>query len=78
DVIQYVVDTEMADTAQQVDTAIICQERFTALLCHQTKVLIVPFDWVYAHPTRDMADLISYIMIDKKKDSEQKIIQFVT
>ena len=26
-----------------------------------------PFDWVYDHPTRDIAELIRYMMIEKRK-----------
>jgi len=76
--IQYVVDTEMDDTPQMTDAATICQERFTPLLWHQTKRLKLPFEWVYDHPTRDIAELIRYMMIEKKKDWEQTIVQFVT
>ncbi len=76
--IQYVVDTEMDDTPQLTDAATICQERFTPLLWHQTKRLKLPFDWVYDRPTRDIAELIRYMMIEKKKDWEKTIVQFVT
>ena len=68
--IQYVVDTEMDDTPQLTDAATICQERFTPLLWHQTKRLKLPFDWVYDHPTRDIAELIRYMMIEKERLGE--------
>ena len=45
----------------------ICQERFTPLLWHQTKRLKLPFDWVYDHPTRDIAEWIRYMMIEKER-----------
>lgn len=70
--IQYVVDTEMDDTPQLTDAATICQERFTPLLWHQTKRLKLPFDWVYDHPTRDIAELIRYMMIEKRKTGSKQ------
>ena len=57
---------------QLTDAATICQERFTPLLWHQTKRLKLPFDWVYDHPTRDIAELIRYMMIEKRKTGRKQ------
>ncbi len=76
--IQYVVDTEIDDTPQLSDSATICQERFTPLLWQQTNRLKIPIDWVYDHPTRDIAEWMRSIMTEKKKDSERLIVQFIS
>ncbi len=76
--IQYVVDTEIDDTPQLSDSATICQERFTPLLWQQTNRLKIPIDWVYDHPTRDIAEWMRSIITEKKKDSERLIVQFIS
>lgn len=76
--IQYVVDTEIDDTPQLADAATICQERFTPLLWQQTNKLKIPTDWVYDHPSRDIAEWIRYVLQEKKEDWERTIFRFIT
>lgn len=76
--IQYVVDTEIDDTPQVADAATICQERFTPLLWQQTKRLKLPADWVYDHPSRDLAEWVRYTSFEKKENWEETIVQFLS
>lgn len=76
--IQYVVDTEIDDTPQVADAATICQERFTPLLWRQTKRLKLPVDWVYDHPSRDLAEWVRHTSFEKRENWEETIAQFIS
>lgn len=76
--IQYVVDTELDDTPQLADAATICQERFSPFLWQHTHHFKIPVDWVYDHPSRDLAEWVRYVSFEKKENWEQIISQFLT
>ena len=56
----------MDDTPQLTDAATICQERFTPLLWHQTKVSNSLLIGCMTN-LRDIAELIRYMMIEKER-----------
>ncbi|CAM4332738.1 spore coat protein CotS [Bacillus manliponensis] len=76
--IQYVADTELDDTPQFADAATICQERFSPSLWKSTQQFKIPADWVFDHPSRDLAEWIRTISFEKKGEWKQTISQFLT
>ncbi|HDX9580653.1 TPA: spore coat protein YutH [Bacillus pseudomycoides] len=76
--IQYVVDTELDDVPQVADAATICQERFTPFVWQQTKRLKLPVDWVYDHPSRDLAEWVRHTSFEKKENWEETIVRFLS
>ncbi|UOY90980.1 spore coat protein YutH [Ectobacillus sp. JY-23] len=74
--IQYVVDTELDAEPQVADAATICQQRFTDRLWHQTNRVKVPIDWVFDHPSRDLAEWVRH-MYEEGEHAEEKIMTFL-
>ncbi|MDM5311946.1 spore coat putative kinase YutH [Peribacillus frigoritolerans] len=56
--IQYLVDTEIDDTPQIVDSGTVCYERFLHDTWKSNKWMKNPFDWVFDHGTRDVAEWV--------------------
>ena len=65
--IQYVVDTEMDDTPQLTDAKNNLPRTIHTFIMASNEASQTPFDWVYDHPTRDIAELIRYMMIEKER-----------
>ncbi len=56
--IQYVVDTEMDEQPLPTDLGTICHEYFHDSLWQDELHIRNPFDWVFDHPARDIAEWI--------------------
>ncbi|HZG72510.1 MAG TPA: spore coat protein YutH [Chondromyces sp.] len=56
--IQYLVDTELDEKPQIRDAGTICHERFTNETWNSTYGIREPFDWVFDHASRDVAEWI--------------------
>ncbi|MFB7304904.1 spore coat putative kinase YutH [Heyndrickxia sporothermodurans] len=56
--IQYLVDTEIDDSPVQIDTGTVCHERFNKNSWGKNQWIRNPFDWVFDHPSRDIAEWI--------------------
>ncbi|MGE8207559.1 spore coat putative kinase YutH [Heyndrickxia sp. NPDC080065] len=56
--IQYLVDTELDDTPIQIDEGTICHERFNKNSWGKNQWIRNPFDWVFDHASRDIAEWI--------------------
>ncbi|MBY0124258.1 spore coat putative kinase YutH [Bacillus sp. S/N-304-OC-R1] len=54
--IQYIVDTEIDDNPGITDYGTICHIRFTAKTWNNTYYMKNPFDWVFDHSSRDLAE----------------------
>ncbi|MBD1380823.1 spore coat putative kinase YutH [Metabacillus arenae] len=54
--IQYLVDTELDDEPQPIDSATICHHRFTGNVWRQDQLIKLPIDWVFDHASRDIAE----------------------
>jgi spore coat protein YutH len=59
--IQYLVDTELDDQPQAVDSATICHQRFTDRVWQHGAKL--PTDWVYDHCSRDLAEWVRHFYL---------------
>ena len=56
--IQYLVDTEMDDTPDVVDSGTVCYERFQQSTWNGETYIKNPFDWVFDHASRDLAEWV--------------------
>ena len=56
--IQYLVDTEMDDTPDVVDSGTVCYERFQQSTWNGESHIKNPFDWVFDHASRDLAEWV--------------------
>ncbi|WP_040203898.1 spore coat putative kinase YutH [Neobacillus jeddahensis] len=54
--IQYLVDTELDDEPLETDNGTVCHERFTNTTWGQHHMIKNPFDWVFDHRSRDLAE----------------------
>ncbi|WNS74810.1 spore coat protein YutH [Bacillus sp. DTU_2020_1000418_1_SI_GHA_SEK_038] len=54
--IQYIVDTEIDDNPGATDSGTICHIRFTEKIWDHTYYMKNPFDWVFDHSSRDLAE----------------------
>lgn len=54
--IQYLVDTEIDDDPTELDGGTVCHERFSADSWGKNYVIKNPFDWVFDHRSRDLAE----------------------
>ncbi|MCP8969780.1 spore coat putative kinase YutH [Ectobacillus ponti] len=75
--IQYVVDTEIDDEPQLADAGTICYQRFTPLTLTHTKRLKIPTEWIYDHPSRDMAEWIRHVYFEQGDDASESILAFL-
>ncbi|MBO9130701.1 spore coat putative kinase YutH [Bacillus sp. 165] len=75
--IQYVVDTEIDDEPQVTDAATICQHRFTPDTWRNLRKIKLPTDWVYDHPSRDLAEWIRGAYLTKLPNTKERIMEFL-
>lgn len=54
--IQYLVDTELDDEPKAIDSGTICHSRFTVHTWGEGQLFRNPFDWVFDHCSRDLAE----------------------
>jgi spore coat protein YutH len=54
--IQYLVDAEIDDEPNQSDSGTVCHERFSTLSWGTECIIKNPFDWVFDHRSRDLAE----------------------
>ncbi|MEH7108438.1 spore coat putative kinase YutH [Bacillus sp. JJ1764] len=54
--IQYLVDSEIDDTPTETDGGTVCHERFTNKTWSGQYIIKNPFDWVFDHRSRDLAE----------------------
>jgi len=69
--IQYLVDTELDDEPQLIDSATICHHRFTSSIWKDIPYKI-PTDWVFDHAGRDIAEYIrdQYLRQNRSFDAQ--------
>ncbi|WP_018661828.1 spore coat putative kinase YutH [Heyndrickxia acidiproducens] len=75
--IQYVVDTEMDDTPAESDAGTICHERFAAGTWGRKYLIHHPFDWVFDHAGRDIAEKIREQYLMKQRTFRPEVQAFL-
>ncbi|GMB09022.1 spore coat protein YutH [Thermolongibacillus altinsuensis] len=67
--IQYLVDTELDDFPQPVDSATICHHRFRSSIW-EDMIVKIPLDWVYDHCARDLSEWIREQWLHSSDEAE--------
>ncbi len=75
--IQYIVDTELDDEPTMTDNGTICHERFTSQAWGKSFLMKNPFDWVFDHCSRDLAEWTREKYFHNIKTYEPELRQFM-
>jgi spore coat protein YutH len=76
--IQYLTDTEIDDLPRSFDTATICHHRFTPATWKRSFFFKLPTDWVFDHPSRDLAEYIRYLYFESPVRQEGELSAFLS
>ena len=74
--IQYLVDTEMDDTPEMVDSGTVCYERFKQNTWNGDVYIKNPFDWVFDHASRDLAEWVRDHYVHHIHTYQRGVVQF--
>jgi len=75
--IQYIVDTELDDEPTIADNGTICHERFTSNSWGNSFLVKNPFDWVFDHCSRDLAEWTREKYFHNIKTYEPELRKFI-
>ncbi|WP_071460571.1 spore coat putative kinase YutH [Bacillus massilinigeriensis] len=75
--IQYLVDTELDMQPGESDSGTVCHERFSATVWGTKHIIKNPFDWVFDHQSRDLAEWVRGQYFRNTQVSQQKIRTFL-
>lgn len=75
--IQYLGDTELDDEPTSFDGATICHRKYTSAYMRNHQRIRIPFDWIYDHPTRDLAEWIRNEWVENKLGVEENTLKFL-
>jgi spore coat protein YutH len=74
--IQYLVDTEIDDDPQETDGGTVCHERFSKKSWGGNYLIKNPFDWVFDHRSRDLAEWTRERYFRNIQTYDQELKQF--
>jgi spore coat protein YutH len=74
--IQYLVDTEIDETPNQLDHGTVCHERFTNSTWEEGYLLKNPMDWVFDHRSRDLAEWTRHVYLESKHTHHPVVKKF--
>lgn len=75
--IQYVVDTEIDDNPGELDAGTVCYERFADNTWSGTYCIKNPFDWIFDHGSRDIAEWARLHYFSNPQTYQPGLRQFV-
>lgn len=75
--IQYLVDTELDDEPKECDSGTVCHQRFSRMTWPHEQPLRLPVDWVFDHPTRDIAEYLRETFVQHKEDLIEEGFSFL-
>lgn len=76
--IQYIVDTELDDEPSMIDSGTVCHERFTSTAWGNLFLVKNPFDWVFDHCSRDIAEWTREKYFHNIKTYEPELKKFLS
>ncbi|WP_026576058.1 spore coat putative kinase YutH [Bacillus sp. UNC438CL73TsuS30] len=74
--IQYLVDTEIDDEPMDFDAGTVCHERFSKNSWGRNYYIKNPFDWVFDHRSRDLAEWTRERYFRNNQTYDQELRQF--
>ncbi|KKI93354.1 hypothetical protein WQ54_03705 [Bacillus sp. SA1-12] len=66
--IQYLVDTELDEEAQPIDSGTICHHRFHPTTWDPVQCVKLPTEWVFDHASRDIAEYLRYLFFERQEE----------
>ncbi|GAM14380.1 spore coat putative kinase YutH [Mesobacillus selenatarsenatis] len=75
--IQYLADTEIDDKPSKIDHGTVCHERFTNTVWRGTYFVKNPFEWVFDHGSRDLAEWVRDRYFANIQTSQPEIKNFL-
>lgn len=75
--IQYIVDTELDDEPKAFDAGTVCFSHFTRNQWENEYRVKMPIEWVYDHPSRDIAEYIRYEFFSRDERREEEVMSFL-
>jgi spore coat protein YutH len=75
--VQYLVDTEMDDNPVYTDAGTVCHERFLDGVWGSEVSIHNPFDWVFDHCGRDIAEHVRERYFKRQNTHQPEILQFL-
>ncbi|MBM7586213.1 spore coat protein YutH [Bacillus pakistanensis] len=75
--IQYLVDTELDDEPHQVDSGTVCHERFLQDTWGTDIWIRFPFDWIFDHGSRDIAEWVRERYLKRNQTYHKDIQTFL-
>jgi spore coat protein YutH len=76
--IQYLVDTELDENPEHLDNGTICHTRFTSRTWGNDQIFRNPFDWVFDHCSRDLAEWTRDAYFNHYSTYQHEVYQFFT
>ena len=76
--IQFLVDTELDEKPLAIDSATVCHQRFTINRWKELNYIKLPTDWVFDHPSRDLAELTRDLYMTGKKFDPSMILSIIS
>ncbi len=75
--IQYLVDTELDEEPQPIDSGTICHQRFLSTTWNPSMVIKSPIDWVFDHSSRDLAEYMRHLYFEKQEELKLEGFRFL-
>ncbi|MBV6684412.1 spore coat putative kinase YutH [Rossellomorea marisflavi] len=75
--IQYLVDTELDEDPDVADAGTICHERFGQHTWGTENCIHFPFQWVFDHSTRDLAEWVREKYFEKSQTFHPELQEFI-
>ncbi|MGM0875468.1 MAG: spore coat putative kinase YutH [Bacillota bacterium] len=75
--IQYLVDTELDEEPQPIDSGTICHHRFHSTTWNPSMCVKLPTEWVYDHGSRDISEYMRHLFFDKQEELKLNGFRFL-
>lgn len=75
--IQYLVDTELDEEPQPIDSGTICHQRFHSHTWDPTMCVKSPTDWVFDHCSRDLAEYMRQSFLERPEELRAEGFRFL-
>ena len=66
--IQYLVDTELDEEPQLIDSGTICHHRFNSTTWRSEMSVKLPTEWIFDHGSRDIAEYMRHLFFDEQEE----------
>ena len=75
--IQYLVDTELDEDPQPIDSGTVCHHRFHSATWNSSQCIKLPTEWVFDHGSRDIAEYLRHLFLEEKEEINKNGFSFL-